>query len=85
MLTIQDPAIEKMVEIDYKGNVKKFIQEMKEFIKSKEQIKPTHTNTAVEELETLFKEADNILKNKPENTQSDDDIKYEYLASKHLR
>ena len=85
MLTIQDPSIERIVEIDYKGNIKKFIQEMKEFAKSKEQIKSTHTNTAVEELEDLFKEADNILKNKPENTQSDDDIKYEYLANKHLR
>lgn len=85
MLTvqIQDPYLEERVKKLYKGNIQNLIQELKDFIKSKEINKSS--NTAVEELETLFKEADNILKNKPENTQSDDDIKYEYLASKHLR
>ena len=44
-----------------------------------------NNNLAIKELESLLKKANEILKDKPKNNKSDDEIKYEYLSKKHLR
>lgn len=47
--------------------------------------KAKEENPALKELNDLFEKAENILKNRPKNEESYDDIKYQYLTDKHLR